>query len=52
MNIVAITGMDLTSMQNEMPQDLKERCQFHWFKSSSEAGEHIQMQMSSSRLAA
>ena len=41
MNIVAITGMDLTSMQEQMPQDLKERCQFRWFKSSSEAGEHI-----------
>lgn len=41
MNIVAITGMDLTSMQKQLPQDLKERCQFHWFKSSSEAGEHI-----------
>ena len=41
MNIVAITGMDLTSMQKQMPQDLKERCQFHWFKSSSEAGKHI-----------
>lgn len=41
MNIVAITGMDLTSMQEQMPQDLKERCQFHWFKSSSEAGDQI-----------
>lgn len=41
MNIVAITGMDLTSMQEQMPQDLKERCHFHWFKSSSEAGDQI-----------
>src|SRR4051812_15033647 len=41
MNIVAITGMDLTTMQQQMPQDLKERCQFYWFKSSSEAGKHI-----------
>lgn len=41
MNIVAITGMDLALMQEQMPQDLKERCQFHWFKSSSEAGEQI-----------
>ena len=28
-------------MQEQMPQDLKERCQFHWFKSSKEAGERI-----------
>jgi phosphoglycerate dehydrogenase-like enzyme len=41
MNIVAITGMDLTTMQEQMPPDLKERCQFHWFKSSSEAREQI-----------
>ncbi|SDO26870.1 Phosphoglycerate dehydrogenase [Paenibacillus sp. yr247] len=41
MNIVAITGMDLTSMQEQMPKDLQERCEFHWFKSSSEAGEQI-----------
>lgn len=41
MNIVAITGMDLTIMQAQMPQELKDRCQFHWFTSSSEAAEQI-----------
>ncbi|MDD9265696.1 D-2-hydroxyacid dehydrogenase [Paenibacillus sp. GCM10023248] len=41
MNIVAITDMDLSPMQEGMPQDLKERCQFHWFRSSKEAEAHI-----------
>jgi phosphoglycerate dehydrogenase-like enzyme len=41
LNIVAITGMNLTSMKEQMPQDLKERCQFHWFSSSKEATELI-----------
>ncbi|OCT11957.1 hydroxyacid dehydrogenase [Paenibacillus pectinilyticus] len=41
LNIVAITGMDLTSMQGQMPEDLKKRSQFHWFTSSKEAREHI-----------
>lgn len=41
MKIVAITDMDLSSMQERMPQDLKDRCQFHWFRSSKEAESHI-----------
>ena len=41
MNIVAITGMDLTSMQEQMPQDLKERSNFIGLHLLSEAGEHI-----------
>ncbi|MEC0228951.1 D-2-hydroxyacid dehydrogenase [Paenibacillus alba] len=41
MNIVAITGMDLTVMQEQMPQDLKDRCQFHWFQSSKGAEEQV-----------
>lgn len=39
LKIVAVTGMNLTSMQEQMPQDLKERSQFHWFSSSKDAGD-------------
>ncbi|NOV00806.1 D-2-hydroxyacid dehydrogenase [Paenibacillus planticolens] len=41
MKIVAITDMDLSLMQDQMPQDLKERCQFQWYRSSKEAREHV-----------
>ncbi|MDR6548905.1 D-2-hydroxyacid dehydrogenase [Paenibacillus qinlingensis] len=41
LKIVAVTGMNLTSMQEQMPQDLKERSEFHWFSSSKEAGNVI-----------
>ncbi|NOU67299.1 D-2-hydroxyacid dehydrogenase [Paenibacillus sp. LMG 31461] len=39
LKIVAVTGMNLTSMQEQIPQDLKERIQFHWFSSSKDAGD-------------
>lgn len=41
MKIVAITSMDLSLMAEQMPQDLKDRCQFLWFNSSKEAQEHV-----------
>ncbi|GGI45467.1 hydroxyacid dehydrogenase [Paenibacillus marchantiophytorum] len=41
MKIVAITGMDLTKMIEQMPEDLKARSQFQWFKSSSGAEQEI-----------
>ncbi|MFD0698592.1 D-2-hydroxyacid dehydrogenase [Paenibacillus sp. GCM10027628] len=41
MNIVAITGMDLSYLRDHMPHDLKDRVQFHWFKSSEEAKEQL-----------
>ncbi|MGG1518374.1 D-2-hydroxyacid dehydrogenase [Paenibacillus oryzisoli] len=42
MNIVALTTMDLTTMTENMPQNLKERCHFKWFASSKEAGSAIE----------
>ncbi|WNR43199.1 D-2-hydroxyacid dehydrogenase [Paenibacillus roseipurpureus] len=41
LKIVAMTGMNLSSMQAQMPQDLQERSEFHWFTSSKEAGAHL-----------
>lgn len=41
LQIVAMTGMNLTSMQEKMPPDLKERIQFHWYSSSKDAAERI-----------
>ncbi|MDU0204144.1 MULTISPECIES: D-2-hydroxyacid dehydrogenase [Paenibacillus] len=41
MKIVAITDMNLSLMQERMPQDLKGRTEFHWFRSSKDAQEHI-----------
>ncbi|MEW9698503.1 D-2-hydroxyacid dehydrogenase [Paenibacillus sp. SI8] len=41
MKIVAITGMDLTYVSNAMPEDLKNRIQFHWFKSSEAAYDYL-----------
>ncbi|TXK86190.1 D-2-hydroxyacid dehydrogenase [Paenibacillus sp. N3.4] len=41
MNIVAITGMDLTYLQENLPKELNNRIQFHWFKSSKEASAHL-----------
>jgi phosphoglycerate dehydrogenase-like enzyme len=41
MNIVAITGMDLTYLRDHIPQDLSDRIHFHWFKSSEEATAYL-----------
>ncbi|NEW08739.1 D-2-hydroxyacid dehydrogenase [Paenibacillus sp. SYP-B3998] len=41
MNIVAVTGMDLTYLCEHMPEDLASRVHFHWFKNANEASKHI-----------
>ncbi|MBD0381133.1 D-2-hydroxyacid dehydrogenase [Paenibacillus sedimenti] len=41
MNIVAITGMDLTYLRDHIPLDLQDRIRFHWFKSSEDARDYL-----------
>ncbi|UJF31611.1 Rossmann-fold NAD(P)-binding domain-containing protein [Paenibacillus hexagrammi] len=42
MKIIAITGMDLTYLQDHLPKDLQEKVSFQWFRETDEAIDFVE----------